>query len=900
MAKSDYSQDIKDLQNSLSYYAIHTDDLNNSALKILGKAYSAYESYWSKLFPDDRIDPRIIDVYSFQKYVAGSGEIERLILKLTELNDAKEADKEIKPKEQEASIPPELESLVAEYEQNKALLEAEEIKSNDQKSVAQQVKIAIAHRQIVDRAQANRERRTEAGEKFQTEDEALVNYGSPKSESRTAALATSYKAVQEVAFNNEHFNQLSPAIQNRIISEAVDLNTISVTNINVAIESAALLIDTSDLSPEEQKDISAVSSNYVHSVYDAVNTQTQQAATYEAQITENEIVLLQMEKESQSLQGKALEDKSLQIKSLVSLNQNLSHKIDSLPHQFDVFVNNQTTNFQQFQKDSQARLQKDQDLLDRIDLANKSIASLHENLENHGVKPHLYSPLDEASLLEAAIRHDMPGILRPNAGFAAEETATIAGDPRVKNQTLLSPFAIRSVGMGLTPKLLAQAHQFAQNNPDSALGKLFKNHQDIFDAVGPQIRKIIASPLGKEITQVSTGLGKTFGSISGFFGKINDRIPGGLGSIFRLIQDPWGAFRSWAGRKAGEYVLRQLGKKLTNEALQKISGLLLKEGLQNTVKKLVTQAVIKGAAKLGIELAASSTGVGIVVAVVIEIGSWIIEKVVGAVKALEKSIYGEEIKPRDLLAVPAMGLAAIISFLGTLGTATVAAVGSAVGLIVAGTLVGLFFYIVSFAVAPLLSTLVQLQSTTTSAKAVNSCANLQGIYVSQRDPTWAHTYCTNCSTAGSCDIGGSGCSSASMTMILKSFGIDANVVDIWNKQHALGGYVYSDKNGNPETTPPYDSCGSDNDNSLKILTNSGLAVTYIGTSMAEADKVIDNCGLILASGYMKCTAGACGHLLVITGHDGDQITTDDPWYGENYVHTLGNTFTIRDMWAVVP
>lgn len=133
-----------------------------------------------------------------------------------------------------------------------------------------------------------------------------------------------------------------------------------------------------------------------------------------------------------------------------------------------------------------------------------------------------------------------------------------------------------------------------------------------------------------------------------------------------------------------------------------------------------------------------------------------------------------------------------------------------------------------------------------------------------------------------------------MTMILNSFGLSDSVVNVWNQQHGLGGYVYT-------SGAPYQGCMGDNNNSLKILTERGLSVTDIGTNMDEADRVLSSCGLILASGRVSCRqSGGCGHLLVIAGHQGGEITTLDPWYGENYVHTLNGTYTISRMWAVVP
>jgi hypothetical protein len=143
-------------------------------------------------------------------------------------------------------------------------------------------------------------------------------------------------------------------------------------------------------------------------------------------------------------------------------------------------------------------------------------------------------------------------------------------------------------------------------------------------------------------------------------------------------------------------------------------------------------------------------------------------------------------------------------------------------------------------------------------------------------------------------------------MILNSFGAKSNVVNIWNTQHSIGGYVYWNsvdtlKHAIYTNTPPYLSCGGDNNNSLGILTGAGLAVTDVGTNWAEADKVLKNCGLVLATGGMLCGENGtdrCGHLLVIIARNGNAITTMDPWAGENFVHTLGGTYELYRMWTV--
>ena len=348
--------------------------------------------------------------------------------------------------------------------------------------------------------------------------------------------------------------------------------------------------------------------------------------------------------------------------------------------------------------------------------------------------------MDDAQLLEQAIRKDMPGVLLSHAGYEAEYAAALISHPKTQDPNL-SPQAVLLYGKELTPTLLAKARRFALKNPDSALGKLLKTRKDIFDSAGSQLRKIATSPLGKEISQVSTGIGKVYQSVSGFYGKISDKI-GSLGTVFRVVSNPWGALRSWAGRQAGQLILKRIVQHLSNETLKKGAELLLKNGLKATVKKLVAEAVAKAAIKLGIKTATKLTleaaaqaanvvpGLGLIIAVAIEVIWWIGEKTIGYAKKvfdnISVSLYGEKIKARDLLAIPAAGIATavggVITFFGTLATATATAAGSAVTIIITGSIIGIFFYITSIAVAPLLSTLVQLESISHPGQAIGSCS----------------------------------------------------------------------------------------------------------------------------------------------------------------------------------
>ncbi len=917
--------EIRLLQLSLPYFTTKAEKLSTSDLKTLNNVYEYYEKKCEKTLGYS-IDPRITDVYSFHKYVKTS-EINNLISKLIE-EDTKREEKEREEKkreekerrdreikEQEVSIPPELESLVAEYEQNQALLKSEEVKASSQKSVAMQVKIAIAHTKIKEQARLNRQRRSSI-ENFQKPDEAFVEYGSPKSGSINSALSPSYKAVQEVAYTYGGFSVLPPDLQNEIITSAVELNTVGVSDIDTAIQAATLQVDISTLDEPVRKNLATIPGGFISSVYQEVVSLDKKTTEYETKISNNEQELVRLQNEISNLPEKSRIAESLKIKNIIAENENISASLEAQETRLTNSIAKQTVAFKDFEKNRESRLSRDPDLKDRIELANKTVSTIQENL-GRNVEAHLYSPTDDIHLLEKALRHNLPGNLLPHATYQAEYAAALINNP--KTQSLkLSPQAILLYSKDLTPELLAKARLFAINNPKSELGILFQNRKDLFDSTGSQLRKIAGSPLAKEISVSKTGLSNVFSSVSKSLGKVSDKIPGGIGTIFSVIQDPWGTLRSWAGRKAGEIIIKQIIQSITNESLKKGAEMLLKNGLKETMKKMLVQAATKAAAKAGakagikvaLEAGAQAAnavpGLGILLAIVIDILFWIGEKVIGAIKSFNRALYGEDVKTRDFLATPVMAVSGVvggvITFISRLGTATAAAASSALGTITAGIVVGFVFYITSIAVAPLISTLVQLESTQRT-QPINSCANIEGNFISQRDPIWGSTYCSNCTSSGSCSIGGSGCSSASITMILNSFGIESSVVDIWNLQHNTGGYYYYDEDKEEDTSIPFFGCGGTAEGAIDILSDKSLAVTNIGTNLDEADRVLSECGLILTLGYMACENGslACGHFIVINGHNGDQITTMDPWkLEENFVHTLGSTFQIRQMWAVVP
>ena len=629
-----------------------------------------------------------------------------------------------KPQEQENSIPPELESLLAEYRLNQELLNQEVIAKNRKKTVAEQIKIAQAHAKIRRLAELNRQRLLAKGQVIPTEEEILITLGAPKTESKTEALAPSFAAVKTVAFTYAGFVALPPEIQNQIITQAVELNLAGVTDLDIAIQSTVLEIDTAKLPPAVQTSLATIPSNFVSSVHQEILNTNKTIETNLAKIEQNEIAIVQLEKEIPSLKGKEKEAKQAEIATLVQENTLLTTSVQEQPAKLATFVATQTETFISFETNVEHRHSKNPDLPEIIAAANNNVAIIHNNLESHGVKPHLFVPLDDAILLEDAIRADMPGVLEQFASQEAEQVAALIDDPKTQDPAL-APQAVLLYSKGLDPKLFSKVRQFAIDNPDSTLGKLFTTRKDIFDAASTQIKSISLSPLAQQIQKVPTIFRKFFKPATKYFGKTYDRvfksvsnlssrIPGGFGNLFKIASDPVGAFKSWAGKKVGKYILGKFlatsAGKATEAAARKLASKLLTEGAK--------KAIVTVAAKLGIKLAIASTGVGAIISLAwmaLDLVIDVAKKFVSSVKNLSREIYGEEIKTRDVLAAPVLIVSTVVSGIATAVTAitsaTVAATSSALTITIVGAFIGLLFYITSIATAPLLSTLVQLDGT---------------------------------------------------------------------------------------------------------------------------------------------------------------------------------------------
>ncbi|MBU1199906.1 hypothetical protein KJ953_00050 [Patescibacteria group bacterium] len=274
----------------------------------------------------------------------------------------------------------------------------------------------------------------------------------------------------------------------------------------------------------------------------------------------------------------------------------------------------------------------------------------------------------------------------------------------------LSPQAIKLKAMGLDSVQWVKLYQ------NTSIQKLIPPKQAY--AINQQFKSLDNSQLGKEIAQPLGKVGRFFQT---FTNKISGKLPQNFTRPLNYIFHPIQSIKGWLGKKTGQYIGKKLykafAKKVTNKTARLVAKTLLRQGLKKGVKFLAKQGLKRGL-QLAIQAANVIPGLGLVLAVAIEVGSFIIEKTIGfAIKAFKnawRSITGDDFDPKialgSLAALPVIAATGIAGFFSTIGTATVAAASSAAGVIVASAVAGIFIYIVAFTVAPLISTIAQLES----------------------------------------------------------------------------------------------------------------------------------------------------------------------------------------------
>ena len=236
-------------------------------------------------------------------------------------------------------------------------------------------------------------------------------------------------------------------------------------------------------------------------------------------------------------------------------------------------------------------------------------------------------------------------------------------------------------------------------------------------------------------------------------GRIINRLPSNrFTKTFNIVLHPRSAIKSYIGRRVGKRLAvsfyKKFAKHVTNKSARFVAKSILRQGvtkgLQTSAKLLAKKSTTWLATKgitLGAEAAIGSTGVGLAVVAVIEVGKLAIKvakKGLEFVQSTAVSIWGEKIKARDIIAAPTIFFATMATGFTTAITATSAAMAAAATsagttIAISASIAGLL-YLTAFTAAPLISTIAQLEGSSPLYSGV--IGNYEGPIIDGCHPIW--------------------------------------------------------------------------------------------------------------------------------------------------------------------
>ena len=343
------------------------------------------------------------------------------------------------------------------------------------------------------------------------------------------------------------------------------------------------------------------------------------------------------------------------------------------------------------------------DLGDRLTAEVGKLHQIENNPQALKISHTLITQISDKQLdqITHAINQIDPTILQPATPAGQKAAAILKQFP---NSTLSSQ-AIKLYSQGLTYQQWSKIYQKTGVSPQQAY------------VVNQQLKSLDNSNLGREITQPLGKAGRAFQTLTNRF---SSKLPSGFTKPLNYILHPVQSIKGWFGKQVGKRIgvkiYKAFARKVTNKTARLVAKTLLREGIKAGAKTLFKEGAklaAKTLAKFGIEAGLLAGGVTAPIALImlaLDAVVFVAKKIWGGVQNIAQSIWGEKIKARDVLALPAMAIASGSAILASLGTATVAAASSAAGVVAAAAAAGVFLYITAFTVAPLISTIAQLES----------------------------------------------------------------------------------------------------------------------------------------------------------------------------------------------
>lgn len=690
---ANYDKEIFDLGQVLGYLG-RTINFENEpqAPEILNTGLSYYHEYFKltkklKQTPAFAQDTAVKSYLDFQRLVAPT-QINDIILFFRSLEEElEEEEEERKPVKEDSTVPAELETLVAQYKES----QADQVDADTTHTVADAVKRARKTWEIKHQADLIRENRlaliqdkTEREKQREIEDLErdlfLVKTVDPKA--KTASLI--YRDIENVS-------------RQAVIAQAANLGLgLSESQIKQATTDLSYLGLTGALDFNNFRDLNTLS----------------QLAFRNLEGLEVDSPISKIDAEYQAWQQANVSDP-------------YSDKPDEIEKQIYSSDEESQKYFAASTENLSFQLNKNNlDLDNDLEAAEKQLGKLQNSLlvaiPNAKLAPPPPTPLHQNyKAFESVLRQADPQ-LRINQNEIGSQVIGLLQVTKGENRNI-SPEAVRLFSLGLDATKLD--HLIATNPKLNAFVNT-KVGKSIYQQVHYQLGKIAKSKLGEEIKNNIKPLSGISESLAGFY----NRNP--AAKVVKVVLDPIGSAKSWAGRMAGKQIGQHLIENSGSLLAKKLGNYLVEHGLQNGIKAFTkavgAKALAKVAAwvavKLGITIALSAIPIaGPILNILAQALIWVFQKTVTVIyngfQNLAENVYGEKIKARDVLALLAApvavaataGAVAFGGFVFIVRTAQIAVV-SAVGIVI-GAVVTIGLYLgFAYLVAPMLSTLVQLDS----------------------------------------------------------------------------------------------------------------------------------------------------------------------------------------------
>ena len=290
----------------------------------------------------------------------------------------------------------------------------------------------------------------------------------------------------------------------------------------------------------------------------------------------------------------------------------------------------------------------------------------------------------------------------------------------IPDQSQFSPLLIRYLGHGITPQQLQSTLQQAQTQPDHPLYQQVNNNLKFYSSILSNYFNLADTEAGQKLllqAQKSTLLSK----LNPLRNRLLSFFPASSHATVQAIISPVSFLRNKASSFLGKRIFTHLAQNTSHQVLKKGLQTLAQKGFQTGAKELLKKISLQAAEKLGIHIAAEALnvvpGLGVIVDIVITVGTAIIKKIKDLGQNIAVTLYGEKIKKKDLLAPFVMAGSAGIGMMTGLGralqsavSATFTAGASALVTLIFSSIAVLLFYVAALNAGPLISTIAQLES----------------------------------------------------------------------------------------------------------------------------------------------------------------------------------------------